>query len=145
MRNWIVARSAARPMRPPRASTSRTTVPFAIPPIAGLQDIWPIVSRTEVSSNVLARDGPTWRRPRAGVATSDDDYVKVEHGEKLQSEDRRRLGHRRSSGPQSAGFGTIYRLANLSQQSKKRLVVSWRALQGVRILPALDSQCLWPS
>jgi hypothetical protein len=39
MRNWIVARSAARPMRPPSASTSRTTVPFAIPPMAGLQDI----------------------------------------------------------------------------------------------------------
>ncbi|MEZ4585880.1 MAG: hypothetical protein R2909_05715 [Gemmatimonadales bacterium] len=45
MRNWIRARSVARPITPPSASTSRATVPFAIPPIAGLQDIWPIVSR----------------------------------------------------------------------------------------------------
>ena len=50
------ARSVARPMIPPSASTSRTTVPLAIPPIAGLQDIWPIVSRFWVSSSVRAPD-----------------------------------------------------------------------------------------
>src|SRR6184192_1943099 len=54
MRNWIVARSVARPMMPPRASISRTTVPFAIPPMAGLQDICPIVSRFDVSRRVRA-------------------------------------------------------------------------------------------
>ena len=32
------------PHDPAEASTSRTTVPFATPPIAGLHDIWPIVS-----------------------------------------------------------------------------------------------------
>ena len=54
MRNWIVARSVARPMAPPSASTSRTTVPLAIPPMAGLQDMWPMVSRLEVIRSVLA-------------------------------------------------------------------------------------------
>ena len=54
MRNWIVARSVARPMIPPSASTSRTTVPFAIPPMAGLQLICPIVSRFDVTSKVRA-------------------------------------------------------------------------------------------
>src|SRR4030095_15149897 len=36
--------SVTSPMIPPRASTSRTKCPFAIPPIAGLQDIWAIKS-----------------------------------------------------------------------------------------------------
>src|SRR6266540_5637740 len=55
------ARSVARPITPPRASTSRTTVPLAMPPMAGLQDIWPIVSRFCVSSRVRApaRAAPT--------------------------------------------------------------------------------------
>src|SRR5438552_5495541 len=32
----------AHPIKPPSASTSRTIWPLARPPIAGLQDIWPI-------------------------------------------------------------------------------------------------------
>src|SRR5829696_7589508 len=46
--------SVARPMIPPSASTSLTTVPLAIPPIAGLQDIWPMVSRFWVRRRVRA-------------------------------------------------------------------------------------------
>src|SRR6476619_5085200 len=62
MRNWMAARSVARPMIPPRASTSRTTVPFATPPIAGLHDIWPMVSRALVTRAV--------RAPRRAEATA---------------------------------------------------------------------------
>jgi hypothetical protein len=40
---------------------------------------------------------------------------------KLQSEDLQRLRHRRSRGPQSTGFGTIDRLADLSKKTKERL------------------------
>ena len=36
-------------MMPPSASTSRTTVPLATPPMAGLHDIWPIVSSALVT------------------------------------------------------------------------------------------------
>ena len=39
MRNWIVERSVMIPMRPPKASISRTICPFATPPTAGLHDI----------------------------------------------------------------------------------------------------------
>ena len=39
---------------PPSASTSRTTVPLAMPPMAGLHDIWPIVSRALVTIATLA-------------------------------------------------------------------------------------------
>ena len=63
--------SVALPITPPRASTSRTTVPLAIPPMAGLQDIWPIVSRFWVSSRVrapmraesAAASAPAWPPP----------------------------------------------------------------------------------
>src|SRR5689334_18247890 len=48
------ARSVARPMTPSRASISRTRWPFARPPIAGLQDISPMVARRWVSSSVRA-------------------------------------------------------------------------------------------
>src|SRR5882762_6227054 len=118
----MVARSAARPMMPPSASTSRTTVPLAIPPIAGLQDIWPIVSKTEVSSRVLAprradmaaASVPAWPPPTTITSKSNIE-------EKLQSEDLQRLGHRRSRGPQSTGFGTIDRLADLPEKTEERL------------------------
>src|SRR5581483_99331 len=40
------------PIAPPSASISRTMWPFPKPPIAGLQDIWPIVSRFCVSMRV---------------------------------------------------------------------------------------------
>ncbi len=54
MRNWIRARSVAAPMIPPSASTSRTTVPLATPPMAGLQLIWPIPSRFGVTMRTRA-------------------------------------------------------------------------------------------
>jgi hypothetical protein len=54
MRNWMRARSVAIPITPPSASTSRTTVPLATPPMAGLQLIWPIPSRFGVTSSVRA-------------------------------------------------------------------------------------------
>ncbi len=53
-RNWIPERSITRPMTPSRASISRTIWPLARPPIAGLQDISPIVSTLWVSKSVLA-------------------------------------------------------------------------------------------
>ena len=52
MRNCIVAQSVMRPMRPPRASISRTIWPFATPPTAGLHDMAAILSRSIVSSSV---------------------------------------------------------------------------------------------
>src|SRR5277367_2452781 len=48
------ARSIARPMTPSSASISRTRWPLARPPIAGLHDISPIVSRRWVTSPVRA-------------------------------------------------------------------------------------------
>ena len=73
--------SVARPMMPPRASTSRTTVPLAIPPMAGLHDICPIVSRFWVSSSVrAAQAGGHGGGLGAGVATADDDDVEAIHG-----------------------------------------------------------------
>ena len=54
MRNWIPARSIARPMTPSSASISRTRCPLPSPPIAGLHDISPIVARLCVSSSVRA-------------------------------------------------------------------------------------------
>ena len=73
-----MARSVARAMIPPSASTSRTTVPFATPPMAGLHDIWPIVSSALVISPTRA---PETRRGDgrlgAGVAGADDDDVEL--------------------------------------------------------------------
>ena len=54
MRNWMRERSVAMPMMPPNASTSRTTVPLATPPMAGLQLIWPMPSRLGVTIRVRA-------------------------------------------------------------------------------------------
>src|SRR6185312_10846571 len=51
---WIPALSAARPISPSSASISRTRWPLPIPPIEGLQDISPIVSRRWVNSSVRA-------------------------------------------------------------------------------------------
>src|SRR5690606_37185324 len=45
--------SAIVPEYPPRAAISRTICPFAIPPIAGLQDICPIVCIFIVTRSVL--------------------------------------------------------------------------------------------
>ena len=52
MRNWMEVASVARPMMPPRASISFTSWPLASPPMAGLHDMSPMVSRLIVTSNV---------------------------------------------------------------------------------------------
>ena len=51
--NWIADLSAIIPEYPPSASISRTICPFAIPPIAGLQLICPMVCMFIVTSIVL--------------------------------------------------------------------------------------------
>src|SRR5581483_8992799 len=71
MRNWMPVLSMARPINPPRASISRTICPLASPPIAGLQDIWPILSGSMLTSATRAprRDAahaasaPAWPPP----------------------------------------------------------------------------------
>ena len=40
--NWMADASETIPLYPPRASISLTICPFAMPPIAGLQDICPM-------------------------------------------------------------------------------------------------------
>src|SRR5678810_1271380 len=65
--------SVARPMIPPSASTSRTTVPFATPPMAGLHDICPILSRALVISPTRApsRAAPTAITSKSSSADCD--------------------------------------------------------------------------
>src|SRR5882724_6186253 len=46
--------SATRPIKPSRASTSRTRWPLPSPPIAGLQDMAPMVEKRWVTSAVFA-------------------------------------------------------------------------------------------
>ena len=53
-RNWMPDLSATRPMTPSRASTSRTRWPLPNPPMAGLQDISPMVSKRWVINAVHA-------------------------------------------------------------------------------------------
>src|SRR5690242_11306767 len=53
-RNWIPTASVTSPMIPPSASTSRTRWPLAIPPTAGLQDIWAIRSTFSVNRAVFS-------------------------------------------------------------------------------------------
>src|SRR6266403_3681786 len=63
--------SAFAPIAPPRASISRTMCPLARPPIAGLHDIWPMVSRFCVNIRVRqpsraaarAASTPAWPLP----------------------------------------------------------------------------------
>ena len=70
-RNWMPVASATSPMSPPSASTSRTICPLASPPMAGLQDICPIVSRRSVTRPTLApradaahaASAPAWPAP----------------------------------------------------------------------------------
>ena len=76
MRNWMPVLSVAMPIRPPRASISRTIWPLARPPMAGLQDICPMRARVhgdQRASGPEARRGPRGLRP--GVAAADDDDV----------------------------------------------------------------------
>ena len=61
----------ARAMMPPSASTSRTTVPLAMPPMAGLHESCPICSRAPVISATEAPERaaataasvPAWPAP----------------------------------------------------------------------------------
>src|SRR5579859_4379410 len=53
-RNWMPTASVTSPMIPPSASTSRTRWPLAIPPTAGLQDIWAIKSAFRVNRAVFS-------------------------------------------------------------------------------------------
>ena len=64
IRNWIMVASMSSPIWPPRASISRTRLPLAIPPMAGLQDMRPIASRLCVTRSV---ENP--RRARARAAS----------------------------------------------------------------------------
>ena len=71
IRNWRPVASARVPMRPPRASISRTIWPLPTPPMAGLQDIAPSVSRFIDTSSVraprraaaCAASAPAWPPP----------------------------------------------------------------------------------
>src|SRR5262245_10789141 len=53
-RNWMPPRSAVRPIRPSKASISRTRWPLPRPPTAGLHDIAPMVAKRWVTSAALA-------------------------------------------------------------------------------------------
>ena len=81
-------------MIPPSASTSRTTVPLAIPPMAGLQDIWPIVSRCWVSRRVRApvREAQRGTLGAGMAATNHDDVVLLGHERDLKNNPRREPG-----------------------------------------------------
>src|SRR5437773_7600183 len=78
MRNWMPAASAIRPISPSSASTSRTRWPLPSPPIAGLQDIAPMVAKRWVTSAVrapmraatVAASQPAWPPPM--TMTSND-------------------------------------------------------------------------
>ena len=91
-------RSAATPMRPSRASISRTRVPLARPPMEGLHDISPTVSRgrgDERDARAAPRGGG--RRLGARVSSSDDHDVEVTLGRGDARGGARRGGRRRPS------------------------------------------------
>ena len=70
--------SATRPIRPSSASISRTRWPLPSPPIAGLQDIAPMVANRWVTSAVLrAHARRRGRRLAAGMAAADDDHIEA--------------------------------------------------------------------
>jgi hypothetical protein len=70
MRNWMPASSVASAIAPPSASTSLTRWPLPMPPMDGLQLIWPRVSMLCVSSRVSrAHAGRRQRRLGAGLRT----------------------------------------------------------------------------
>src|SRR5215813_8241313 len=87
-------RSATRPIRPSSASISRTRWPFPSPPIAGLQDIAPIVANWWVISAVCApiraaaaaASQPAWPPPitttsnRLSIKTSEGAVVAEARG-----------------------------------------------------------------
>ena len=53
IRNWMAVWSVTNPIYPPKASTSRTICPLAIPPTAGLQLICPILFMSMVIRQVF--------------------------------------------------------------------------------------------
>jgi len=66
------AASATRPISPSNASISRTRCPFPSPPIAGLQDIAPMVAKRWVTRAVLAPRRAAARRSfAAGMAAAE--------------------------------------------------------------------------
>src|SRR5699024_7236651 len=75
-RYWMQARSAARAISPPRASSSRTRWPFPVPPMAGLQGILPTASRFRVKHRVRmpsraaarAASMPAWPAPMTAIS-----------------------------------------------------------------------------
>ena len=54
IRYCIAERSVTSPMCPPKASISRTICPLAMPPTAGLHDIWAILFMSIVTRHVFA-------------------------------------------------------------------------------------------
>ena len=74
---WMQALSAARPISPPSASTSRTRCPLPVPPMAGLQGILPTLSRLTVKQTVSmpslaaasAASMPAWPAPITATST----------------------------------------------------------------------------
>ena len=77
-RNWMPTASVTSPMMPPRASTSRTRWPLAMPPMAGLQDICAMRSTFRVIERGLqahARGGHGGLA--SGMSGADDDYVEL--------------------------------------------------------------------
>jgi hypothetical protein len=65
IRNWMPVASVHSAISPPSASTSRTSCPFASPPIAGLHDMRPIASG---SSTTIAVRQPS--RAAAAAAST---------------------------------------------------------------------------
>src|SRR5690606_29842152 len=86
IRNWIMDLSETIPDIPPRASISRTIWPFATPPMAGLQDICPMVAMFMVTS--ITRDPmvaaahaasqPAWPPPTTITSYSGNIYFTQE-------------------------------------------------------------------
>ena len=68
--------SAALPISPPRASSSRTRWPFPVPPMAGLQGMFPTESKLMVKTAVSqpslaaarAASMPAWPAPMTATS-----------------------------------------------------------------------------
>src|SRR5476651_1158715 len=83
------ARSMTRPITPSSASISRTRWPLPSPPIAGLQDISPIVSSRWVSSSVRApsrADAAAASQPAWPPPTTITSYAKADMAGLLRQE-----------------------------------------------------------
>ena len=117
--------SVAMPIRPPRASISRTIWPFARPPIAGLQHIAPIlVGSSVISATDRAKFGSRPRRFRAGVTAADDDDVVVIFHVQIHS------GRWRSRNPSTA------RIALAAAPTRYRICLTFAGM-------LLLTRCTW--